>query len=532
MTEVKSPAQLNFIVGEPGTGKSTRLVQDALNLVRKGISTTVITPTHSAKKNILSMISKRLEATNEPEEASALKKIRHEVHVLTDSYSGQQAILIDEISMIDSVTLYSLLYQTLNVKNVLINSYGDIKQIPAIKGNSVIEQVLRTNLKDQSLWEWVNDAYENVDFVKLTPPKNWYLKQDIGFEILSTNYRLAGGGYSGYNTQYLIDVIDNSIDHSLTGSGYQEAVLQYLDKGYLFIAPTHERGKEINQYVADKYGDEYITRVPFLTQDKKVYLNPRARDYSLNKERFDFVNDIPAGGNIVNYIPTAYVVVNVAQGATVDNVVYYFGDTPIPNIRNDFYTRNQVYTAVTRSRYPAIIMGDRAEVRKQLYNVPRSAQSRLEYKVADATLKELFIKLQSEELDSPLTFDEIKGRYTNLFKAEAEYADTHDTDILVYNIKSNPRSDKDIKLSFKEYEVGDNGIDYKKLVYESYISEQRAIAAKRVKGRVQKWVSSLSEEDLNKVKDDIKNFSMRQFKAKYDKDLRSVRTAIEKLTTP
>lgn len=532
MKEIKSTAQLNFIVGEPGTGKSTRLVQDAIDLVRRGVSTTIVTPTHSAKRNIITMLEKRLEGATDYEDIGAISKLLHEVHVLTGSYSGQQAILIDEISMMDSVTLYSLLYQTLNVNSTLINSYGDIKQIPSIKGNSVIEQVLRANLKGQSLWEWVNDAYENVDFTHLTPPKSWQMSNDIGFEVLSTNHRLAGDGYSGYNTQYLIDVIDDAIDHSLTGSGYQDAVIKYLDSGYLFIAPTHERGNEINKYLEDFYGDEYIEMVPFLIQDKKVYLNPRSVNYELNKERFPFVTDIPERGNFYNYTPTAYVVVNVAQGATVDNVVYYFGDTPIPATHQNFYTRNQVYTAVTRSRYPATIMGNKAEVYKQLQNVPQSAQSRLEYKVADATLKELFLKLKRSKDTYPLTFEEIKKWYLDMFNADVDYASAYDTDILVYNIRSNPRSDKDIKLAFKDYKVGGNDIDYKKIIYDPYISEQRSKSAKRGHGKIQRWVASLSEEDLDKVKKDLDEFTVRQFKAKYDKTKSQVKAVVESINTP
>lgn len=75
------------------------------------------------------------------------------------------------------------------------------------------------------------------------------------------------------------------------------------------------------------------------------------------------------------------------------------------------------------------------------------------------------------------------------------------------------------------------GVDYKKLIYDTHISEARAANTKKGRGKIQRWVHSLSEEELESVKGDLKNLTQRGFRAKYDKTKVHVQSAIKSLTT-
>lgn len=66
---------------------------------------------------------------------------------------------------------------------------------------------------------------------------------------------------------------------------------------------------------------------------------------------------------------------------------------------------------------------------------------------------------------------------------------------------------------------------YRNVYYPKHISSSRQ-SARSGKGKVQLWVSTLSEKELAEVKSDLETLSVRKFKAKYKQDKRQVEKAI------
>lgn len=370
---VKNSTKMKIIAGEPGTGKTTRLIQDGVDEILALRTVSIIVPTHSARQTIVDKIDDMMMSELNDMRRNALMKLKYNVNVLY-GYAGEQTILIDEISMISVPVLFNLLYRTLDVEGAKIIGYGDIKQLPVIKGNSIIEELLRNNLTID-VWEWVKEAYNNVEQDKLVAPKVWKLASDVKFEILLKNYRLQSEGYTGYTQEYIQDVINDAMYDE--DSDYADVINTAVLDNILIITPSHSRGNEVNDALIEHYGREYFEKVaPFVKEvsGTKVFLNPDNEHYESLKSAFGFVKEVPDSLSSQKYEHTAYIVVNVAQGATVDNTLYYLGNKPIKERANGFYTRNNLYTAITRSRNNALLVGYKKSFEKMLDNLPLSAQ--------------------------------------------------------------------------------------------------------------------------------------------------------------
>lgn len=241
---------------------------------------------------------------------------------------------------------------------------------------------------------------------------------------------------------------------------------------------------------------------------------------------FPFIKDVDSTVNQNGLEPTAYVVVDIAQGATVDNAVYYFGDTKIPNGVQNFYSYNRLYTAITRSRNLTQLIGDMSEVRKQLSLFPMSAQQRLEYRFAQRTMKELFNRMYV--MTQEITEDEAYSLFMKLFN-EGVPDGKIQQELIDYNVTSKPYTLKQMVLKFKDYDStqaqlksGSFVVDYKVKFYDENISRansEKMIGKVNAKGRgkVQTWINSLSESELNNVRKDVQVLSVRKFADKYNK---------------
>lgn len=554
--------QLNIVAGQPGVGKSHRLINDALTeLLDNKQTVVIITPTHSARSNLQAVIDEKINAINTDEigkrkldieithrdylELKALNYLKRNIKVMY-GYAKETRVFIDEISMISVPTLFNLLYQTQYMKDVKITAYGDIKQLPAINSNSVIEELLRPNIKG-NLWDWVRQAYENVEFDKLEAPKHWHLKNAVNFEVMLTNYRLQEQGFNnGFNDEYIEKVMNNVFfngddsnnKESATSDYYKNIIIEVVKSHVLIISPTHDRGKEVNDFIWNEYGSEAIYQFPFLKEIRgtKVYLNPDYIDFKDLKREFPSINNLSEHDlkHIENFEPTAYVVVNVAQGITVENVLYYMGNTPISNGNKSHYSFNNFYTAITRSKKLAMLAGKPELFRKMLDIHPITAQDRLRHIRADFAVKELFEQLLINSVE--LNKDQVFDLYMTIFNNNEEFPYKGDMkDLSYYSITDEPYTLPELLLKFKNYDVmqalRNNTPNYRLSLYEPYIKETNVKNGENRagKGKVQVWIKSLSADDLSQVEKDIEKLSMRKFKEKYKVDKRQTTKAINDL---
>ncbi|MCM0598303.1 AAA family ATPase [Periweissella fabalis] len=543
--------KVSLTAGEPGAGKSYTLIQQAYQALISGKSVYIMTPTHSAKANLITTIDKQVDEFKDSVSAQHYDDLKSTIHVLY-GYKGQQEVFIDEIGMINITTLFGLFYQTERIENVHVHLFGDIKQLPAIKGNSVIEQLLRNNLKT-SLWQFANDkCYDNFMFKELLAPDMWHLDKPVDVTILNHNHRLNELGYTSYNNDFFTDVINKTIEIATpeeqefnpdfnSATLYLGHLLKAVKDYSLILTPTHKRGDEINSALKANNNE---TLAPFIINNKKTYLNPVHKDYELLKLKFGFIPEIEDADLFAQgwthgkvdkdqYEFSFCTTVHKAQGATVSSVVFYMGNEPIANGHKEHYSNNMLYTSVTRASDEIKLLGklNSFELMHTIY--PKSAQTRCGHYRADGAVKLLFKRLR--EIDETLGVDDIYSLYQDVFNT-IELSEEQETELLNYSVKSNIYTKEQLIRKFKDYKINTYGVfaknDYKYLVYDKFIDrinakkQAKGGANSKGKGKVQTFINSLSDEQLKAVKTDVESLSMVKFKAKYNMDRRAVTKAI------
>ena len=522
----QNQTKLAVIAGRPGSGKSTILIQDGINAILGGKSLYVMTPTHSARRSLQSAIDYQYANELSATRKEALRKLRYSIHVL-NGYALQEIILIDEMSMVSVPALFNLLYRTQYVKPTPeIHMYGDLAQLPVIKGNSVIEELIRANVEG-NVWDWAKNAYENVDFTSLPAPASWHLEHDIEFKVLLENYRLQAEGFTDYNKEYFSYLLDHVIDKA---EDYKQALIDAVEKMALIVSPTHNRGAQVNKMLQEHYGKSWYEVAPFvkMPKDTKVYLNPANEQLPELKKAFKFLEVLPDVNDMNKVEFTAYVVTNVAQGATVDNAVYFMGDDAIPDGKTQHhYSYNNFVVSVSRSRQATQLIGKKESFEKMIDIVPISAQQRLQHHKSDKAINLLFENLYAR--NDELTADDIYELYLNTFNDIDESNLAQADELRDYGIISTPLSKKEMILKFKDYDTmrGMAVHNNYALIYRDYIQSINKENAKG-KGKTQAWVNSLSDDELAELKADT-DLSRAKFKAKYGKDKRQVVKALQEL---
>lgn len=527
-----NPNTIAVLAGQPGTGKTYELVKRAVDDLVAYHSVWVVTPTHSSREAIRAIIDQQLSSETITACQEALKKLRYSIGVRT-GYSGETRIYLDEASMFPLNALMALFYQSEAVDDVHITLVGDLKQLPAIKSSSVMEVLVSNNI-DMDIWEWTKQAYEVIGFETMEAPASWRIGTPIEFEALLDNYRLQELGFIGYNEDYLNHVVANTIDRSAdTNQGeadYSDVILEALYDYRLIIAPTHARGKIVDDYVATKYGDGAISEFPFVrdNKSKKVYHNPKHKDLERLEREFPFIPVVGYGVSPEDLSLTAYSSVDSAQGITTNRgVLFFMGDKPIPSGKTQHhYSRNQLYTAITRGKGEAQLVGRKASFERMLSILPQSSQERLHYVKAERAVGELFKLLEKQKTEQ--TFGYIYDLYKRVFASTDLGKMT--AEVVNSNVSSDIYTPDRLRLAFKAYDDDKAGSlgrpKYRELLYTTYISETRG-NSKRGTGKVQKHLSSLTPDKLAQIKEDVNALSQSVFKNTYGLSKQSVRYNLE-----
>lgn len=529
-----NPNTISVLAGQPGTGKTYELVRRAVDDLVAYHSVWVVTPTNSSREAIRAIIDQQLASETIVARQEALKTLRYSIGVRT-GYSGETRIYLDEASMFPLSSLMALFYQSEAVDDVHYTIVGDLKQLPAIKSSSVMEVLVSNNI-DMNIWEWTKQAYEQIGFETMEAPASWRIGTPIDFEALLDNHRLQELGFTGYNEDYLNHVVANAIDRSATNRGeadYSDVILQALADYRLIIAPTHARGKIIDDYVIAKYGDEALVEFPFVRdgKSKKVYHNPRYKDPERLEQEYPFIPTVDYSVNPEDLSLTAYSSVDMAQGVTTNQgVLFFMGDKPIPSGKTQHhYSRNQLYTAVTRGKAEAQLVGRKASFEKMLTILPQSSQERLHYVKAERAVAELFKLLEKQKTEQ--TFEYIYNLYKKVFTSTDLGNMT--AEVVNSNVSSDIYTPDRLRLAFKAYDDDKasalNRPKYRELLYTTYISEVQSGNAKRKRGtgKVQKYLSSLTPAKLAQIKADVNNLSQSVFKNTYGLSKQSVKYNLE-----
>lgn len=509
--------QIKLFIGEPGTGKTYQLTHLAKDLIQRGESVHIVCPTKSARDNIKNSYDEFLtQKLISDDENVTLKSSTQVLHGYDDRKATN--LIIEEGGLIETTVLHGLLHVAQIVPNVNIYIYGDIKQLQPIQGTSVIEKIIRVNNLngDMPFWEWVNKcAYSDIESQELKAPYDWQLPITIEMQILRKNYRLNKQGFNAYNDEYYSYLIDNTI----TQDDYSNELKFAIENDYLIITPTKDRGKEINETLTTIYPNAKNVS-PFIIIRNEIYLNPFNQRYEEIAKKFYFIKRIKK--TLAENIPlsyTAFITTHQAQGATVGNVCYYMGNKTIWKTHKNHYNNNQLYTAVTRARHEVMLLGLRDSFKEMRSIYPSDVSENLagiRKKVAmDYLIRDL--KAKKVHPDANVIYDMFLT-----YMSDNELVPDYELTMLnYYKVPQEPYSQRYVVSQV--YRRVTNFLGFSNL--NRWLKDNKKNATKEPrKGKVKKWIESLNDEELEKVKSDVDELSIRKFKDKYGYDKRYIKS--------
>ncbi len=361
---------LTIITGGPGTGKTT-IIKAIVYLLRHELKAKVddialLAPTGRAAK-------KMMETTNIP--AFTIHKYlgwdKERNTFIVDEYSPnpEKYIIIDEVSMIDTVLMSSLLKGTRrDIKLILV---GDYYQLPSVAPGQVLKDlidsdmidviklkalyrqgeesyipILATEIKDKDISEsflmkkddynFLNCSNEEVmlyiEQIVLKAIEKGYTDKDI--QILAPMYKSLNG----------IDNLNKLLQGIFNKEDAKKNELEFSDV-------TYRVGDKVLQLVNDPDNNVYNGDIGYIS----AIINSKKSASKRNEIWVDF------DGNVVTYTPDKYInirhgyaiSVHKAQGSEFPMVIM-----PIVNSFNRMLYNKLIYTAVTRAKKVLMLVGD------------------------------------------------------------------------------------------------------------------------------------------------------------------------------
>lgn len=393
--------KVSIITGGPGTGKTT--VTNAIIKLWKELNTEPVTcmaPTGKAA-------TRMREQTGEKAQT-----IHKTVHIIPGEEAELNAlrrglIIVDESSMIDQETLNKMLECVPTGSTLLF--LGDIDQLPSVGRGNVLQELLK-----------YGESTRNIAVSKLTETK----RQAEGSPIIDNAQRINKGDYQLFYDPYefmFVQGKDNDIDklkklylEKVNKFGIdQVAVLCPNRNAHLFfedgrLKPKYHMASQwLNNVLRDtvnpkKDGQSFVeVKFPIDNPDQKGLKHEtvefREGDKVMSWKNKDQIANGDIGqiisikevqeheieitikwesGDTIKYnredmqsqkISLAYALsIHKSQGSEYDCVIMPF---VIENYAEAHYTRNLLYTGVTRAKKECVLFGDQTTIRKTVSNV-------------------------------------------------------------------------------------------------------------------------------------------------------------------
>jgi hypothetical protein len=526
---------ISITLGEPGSGKTTKLIKEAMEILAKGESLYILSPTHKSKSQLNKAINKAVETTGN----NTYKELFSSLHVLGNNYVGEDNILLDEISMLSLDNLYSILFKARHhAKKMLM--FGDIGQLPPPRGVGTLEYLLRynsrvLNIDPHNFWKGISSLYKQSTNIELNIPRQW--KDDIysiNLNILQKNYRLnAKSGLTHYDDNFY-DYVFKLI---LEKDDYTQELVNSLKESSLIIAPSHSLINNIDDLLQSHYGNNYNQVAPFVRVGSrgtggKTYVNPEHPHYAQLLNRFYSIGAMP-NNTTENYTPTSAVTAHYIEGIENDGVTFYLGQREITSSNNNthFLNNNMLYTAVSRAKNPnkVVLLGKRETFEKMRQTMPTEIDITANKIVNQNTRKNTMRKIENSS--NILSVDSIYSLFLVEFekeKARGKYDDLLDI---------TPKNPRYIMNQFnptsKNFEALPQGYGRH---YDNWKKEQlnkgnsKGGKNKKGRGKIQKYVANLfhnNPEEFNALKkESLSKVSPKDFQSHRGYNKYSARDAI------
>ncbi|MEE6725811.1 AAA family ATPase [Pediococcus acidilactici] len=529
---------ISITLGEPGSGKTTKLIKEAMEILAKGESLYILSPTHKSKSQLNKAINKAVETIGN----NTYKELFSSLHVLGNNYVGEDNILLDEISMLSLDNLYSILFKARHhAKKMLM--FGDIGQLPPPRGVGALEYLLRynsrvLNIDPHNFWKGISSLYKQSTNIELNIPRQW--KDDIysiNLNILQKNYRLnAKSGLTHYDDNFY-DYVFKLI---LEKDDYTQELVNSLKESSLIIAPSHSLINNIDDLLQSHYGNNYNQVAPFVRVGSrgtggKTYVNPEHPHYAQLLNRFYSIGAMP-NNTTENYTPTSAVTAHYIEGIENDGVTFYLGQREITSSNNNthFLNNNMLYTAVSRAKNPnkVVLLGKRETFEKMRQTMPTEIDITANKIVNQNTRKNTMRKIENSS--NILSVDSIYSLFLVEFekeKARGKYDDLLDI---------TPKNPRYIMNQFnptsKNFEALPQGYGRH---YDNWKKEQlnkgnsKGGKNKKGRGKIQKYVADLfhnNPEEFNALKkESLSKVSPKDFQSHRGYNKYSARDAIAEM---
>lgn len=531
----KENVKFDLHLGEAGSGKSHTIADMMIKQAKTSIyGVLVIVPTNSARQNLANMLLERTVSENSQLIYDLIDKIQ--VKYLKTNYKDEVGLLIiDEVGLVSTNELHDIMDQFKQQKSDLtISMFGDANQLAPTDSVSVLQSIIEYNYSPEKWQEWTKQhQYSDSEWNRLyLPPKFIEINDNlVQIKVVKhlKNYRFDNTGelsqYSGYSDpEFMNDLINSSyeIGHNTIDSDlidkitkdYQTYTSELIIKYNVPVTvPTNALIDEVNDGVRDycEANDLKYSEVSMFVHVKgdsasKLYLNPKHKDIEELKNTFAFN---VADSSLGRFEYRNAMTVHSCQGQSFNSVAYYLGVHQIPTKGKSkyFYNYSQFFTAISRSRKYFYLVGEKETFRNMLTLFPNPVKQKAgndnstSIKVTMGIIEDLQTqKLVNINYSPKAIYEIFNQRYNEADKLPNSKQFTQYKFISYF---------KDYKPNVDTFGY----VDYKYLVDEN-LHETKSKGAKG-KGKVQVWLNSLSDKELEDVRNDLNELSRSKFKAKY-----------------
>ncbi len=371
------------ITGGPGTGKTTIINAIIMILMKHGNSIELAAPTGRAAKRMSEATGMNAKTIHRLLETSFIEDSSHRQHFERDQDNPIEAdtIIIDEVSMVDTMLMHSLLKAIAPGTRLIL--VGDVDQLPSIGAGNVLKDiissgcitvvrlteifrqaqesaiVMNAHRINRGEYPVINDKHSDFFFVirpgleqviqtisqlvqtRLPEYKSCDSIRDI--QVL-TPMRKSSVGASNINT--ILQSKLNPPHKSKREKEFRSVIFREGDKvmqiknNYNMPWQIIANGKRIDEGLGIFNGDEgIITRIDEVAETIRVqFVDDKVVDYDYSQ---------------LEELELSYAItIHKSQGSEYKVVVI-----PIHSGPPMLLTRNLLYTAVTRARELAVIVG-------------------------------------------------------------------------------------------------------------------------------------------------------------------------------